>query len=154
MTTLTSETRVGQYALEIQINAPRAAVWQALVDETNAWWLPDFHMVGEGSVVSFDARAGGQLIETKPDGGSLLWYTVQMCAPQESLHLVGFCAPEWGGPATTMLRLKLEDTDGGTLLSVSDALVGRVTDESLESLRAGWLQLFTDGLKSFAERTQ
>ena len=49
------ETRAVVFELEIAIDAPRDHVWQALVDETNAWWLPDFHMVGEGSIVTLAA---------------------------------------------------------------------------------------------------
>lgn len=151
MSATSMETRALSYELEVPVAAPRDAVWIALVDETNAWWLPDFHMVGTDSVVSFDARAGGQLIESTPAGGSLLWYTVAMCTPGESLHLVGHIAPEWGGPATTMLRLSLEERDGGTVLKVTDALFGNVSEGSAAAQEEGWLALFGDGLKNHVE---
>lgn len=144
-------TRAAKYELEIPIQAPVEIVWKALTEDTNAWWLPDFHMVGKGSVVTLDARAGGQLIETQPDGGSLLWYTVQYCKPGEALYLVGYVAPDWGGPATTMLKLALEEHDGGTRLAVSDALFGCIEDSGVQSLHEGWTQLFTDGLKKHVE---
>ena len=67
------ETRALKYEFSVDIDAPREAVWRSLVDEMDAWWLPDFRMVGAGSVVSFEARAGGQMIETQEDGSSLLW---------------------------------------------------------------------------------
>ena len=140
------------YELQISIDAPKAVVWRALTEETNAWWLPDFHMVGEGSVVSLEARAGGHLIESRAEGGSLLWYTVHMCVPEKSLHLVGFMAPEWGGPATTMLELSLKETDTGTRLVVRDALFGHVTESTAKSLEEGWGKLFGKGLKEHAER--
>ena len=108
-------------------------------------------MVGEGSVVTFDAAAGGQLLESKQDGGSLLWYTVSMCTPGESLHLVGHLAPAFGGPATTMLHLALSERDGATVLSVEDALFGHISDENVANLEAGWGQLFGDGLKRHVE---
>jgi len=151
------EVGVAQYELEIAIDAPRDAVWRALTQETNAWWLPDFHMVASGSTVTLDARAGGQLVERTEEGGSLLWYTVTLCTPGESLHLVGHLAPAWGGPATTMLHLALVDErdeggeGDGTVLRVQDALFGRVAEETVESLRSGWDQLFGSGLKRFAE---
>ena len=140
-----------KYELQIPIDAPRADVWKALTEETNAWWLPDFHMVDADSVVSLQARAGGQLIESKADGGSLLWYTVQMCVPGKSLHLVGFMAPEWGGPATTMLELSLDESDTGTLLVVRDALFGQVTESTANSLEEGWEKLFGQGLRRHVE---
>ncbi len=151
MSALETNATVRTYELEIVIDATPEEVWRALTEETNAWWLPDFHMMGEGSVVTFDARAGGQLVERTEPGGSLLWYTVQMCTPHVSLHLVGHIAPEWGGPATTMLRLGLEERDGGTVLVVQDATFGHTSAETAKSLEDGWRQLFTDGLKRYVE---
>jgi len=143
---------VRTYELEIAIDAPRDAVWRALTEEANDWWLPDFRMVGEGSVVTFEASAGGQLVERTKDGKSLLWWTVQMCTPLESLHLFGHIAPQWGGPNTTMLHLALEERAGGTLLRVQDALFGHTTETGARSLEDGWRLLFTDGLKRHVER--
>ena len=139
------------YVLEVAIDAPRGAVWTALTEETNAWWLPDFHMVSSESVLTLDARAGGMLIEHQEGGASLLWYTVQMVRPGEALHLVGHVAPEWGGPATTMLSLTLEARGDRTVLHVRDALYGHVTEDQAESLRSGWTQLFTEGLRQHVE---
>ena len=147
------ETGARKYELEIEIEAPRERVWEALTNETDMWWLPDFRMVGEGSAVHFEARAGGHLVESREDGGSLLWYTVQMCMPGESLHLAGHIAPEWGGPATTMLHLALAEKDGKTVLLVQDALFGHVAEKTANSLESGWRQLFTDGLKQHAEKS-
>jgi uncharacterized protein YndB with AHSA1/START domain len=151
MSATSMETRALSYELDLPVAAPRDAVWTALVDETNAWWLPDFHMLGTDSVVSFDFRAGGQLIESTPAGASLLWYTVVMCAPGETLHLVGHIAPEWGGPATSMLKLHLVERDGGTVLTLTDALFGNVTEGSAAAQEEGWLALFGDGLKNHVE---
>ncbi|MFT7461910.1 MAG: hypothetical protein ACI9EF_000244 [Pseudohongiellaceae bacterium] len=143
------ETCALQYELAVPIAAKRDSVWQALSDETNAWWLPDYHTLGAGSVVTLDARAGGQLIEALPDGGSLLWYTVQLCLPGDALPLVGHLGPQWGGPATTMLELALSDSDdGGTVLTVRDALYGCVSESQATSLRDGWMELFSKGLKA------
>ena len=146
-----TETHAVTYELEVAIDAGVDEVWRALVERTDAWWLPDFHMVAAGSNVRLDARAGGGLVETDPEGGSLLWYTVQMVVPGRSLHLVGHLAADYGGPATTMLKLALEERDGGTVLSVQDSLVGRVSEDTAASLRAGWEQLFGEGLKAFVE---
>jgi uncharacterized protein YndB with AHSA1/START domain len=151
MSPTTLETRAVTYELEVEIAASPSTVWRSLTEETDAWWLPDFRMVGPGSKVHFDARAGGQLVERSEDGGSLLWYTVLMSVPEESLDLVGHVTAAYGGPATTMLRLGLEATETGTLLRISDALVGHVEESSVNSLESGWLQLFREGLKAHAE---
>ncbi len=151
MSARTLETRALKYELEVVIDASRETVWRALTEETNAWWLPDFHMVGEGSVVRLEARAGGQLIEGREDGSSLLWYTVLMCTPAKALHFAGSIGPKWGGPATSLLELELEERRGGTALRILDALFGHVSEETAASLESGWRQLFTDGLKRYVE---
>ena len=147
----TSETCAVKYELELPIQARSDVVWKSLVEETNAWWLPDFHMVGANSVVSFDAQAGGQLLERSTDGGSLLWYTVQMCLPKKSIHLVGHMAPAFGGPAISMLELALEDKDGGTLFIVREAIFGDTSESGAKCQSEGWELLFGDGLRKFAE---
>lgn len=142
------------YELEITIAAPPSTVWDALTAETNSWWLPDFHMVGPDSEVTLEPHAGGHLIERTADGGSLLWYTVIMATPGESLHLVGHVAPQWGGPATTMLDLALSPQGEGTKLTVRDSRFGNMDSVNGESLVAGWTQLFGDGLRDHVERSR
>jgi uncharacterized protein YndB with AHSA1/START domain len=146
------ETRCARYELEIDIAAPPERVWTAVTDQTNAWWLPDFHQVGPDSVVTFDAVAGGHLIERTPDGGSLLWYTVTCIMPgKHTVYLVGHCAPDWGGPSTTHLKLAVEPRGDGSALVVSDAYFGHVDDTNIGNTHEGWRLLFTDGLKAFVE---
>lgn len=97
---------------------------------------PDFRMVSATSRVSFDVHAGSQMIETSADGGSLLWYTVLMCVPSQSIDFVGCVSAKYGG----------------TLLCISDAIVGHVKEDSLARLESGWMQLFRDGLKAHVEK--
>ncbi|MFT5285980.1 MAG: hypothetical protein ACI8TQ_002148 [Planctomycetota bacterium] len=149
----TEPTQTVKYELEVPIQAPVDKVWSTLVDETNAWWLPDFHMVGADSIVTFDAQAGGRLVESSADGGSLLWYTVQMVVPKEWIHLVGYMAPPWGGPGISMLELALEDHDGGTLLTIKDAMFGAVSEATAKTMSEGWELLFGDGLRAFVEKS-
>ncbi len=81
-----------------------------------------------------------------------LWYQVQYCLPQEfKIYLVGYLAPDFGGPATSHLKLVIETTDNGCVLKVTDAQHGSVDAKAADSLRDGWQQLFTDGLKEFVE---
>lgn len=151
--TKTSDVRCVQYELEIEINAPREQVWKAIVDETDAWWLPDFHMVGEGSVVEFDLNPGGRgLVEHKGDGSFLIWYSVQYYLPEQfKIYLLGNVAPDWGGPSTSNLSLALEDSDQSCVLRVSDAHHGKVSEDYINSLQSGWNQLFGEGLRGYVE---
>lgn len=145
-------TRTVEYELEIRIDAPASRVWQALTEETNAWWLPDFHVAAPGSTVTLDAAPGGHLIERTPDDGGILWYTVHACVPGKSMTLIGPLSVDCG-PATTMLTLKLVENDEHCVLSVSDALFGHVSDDLVRSLQGGWATLLGDGLKAHVEAT-
>ena len=151
MSARTLETQAVQYELEVSIDATPEQVWSALTASTDAWWLADFRMCGEGSRVTLEARAGGQLVEQRDDGSSLLWYTVQMCTPGEALHLVGHLGPDWGGPATSMMKVALAAAGDGTLLKIQDALFGALSESAANSLESGWRQLFEDGLKAYVE---
>ncbi len=144
------EVRAVQYELQISIEASRQRVWRGLTDQLNAWWLPDFHMLGPESTVTLELHAGGRLYEQQGDH-ELLWYTVLSVTPEESLNLVGYCTPEFGGPLTTMLSARLHEEGGTTHLAVTDALYGHVSDGQVESLSSGWMTLFSDGLKAFLE---
>lgn len=150
----TAEASVVQYELEVQIEAAPERVWQAIIEETNFWWLPDFHMVGAGSKVSFDPTPGGKgLVEELEGGGGLLWYSVHYHLPQQhTIYLVGHVAPDWGGPSTSNLKLAVEASETGSILKVTDAQFGNVSQSNLQSLSEGWAQLFTDGLKAFVEQ--
>lgn len=141
------------YELEVEIAAPRESVWTAIFDDVQSWWLPDFHILGTESTIQFERAPGGRgLIEELPDGTSLQWYTVQMILPREfKVYLAGHIAPDWGGPATSMLQLEVEEIETGCRLRVTDARHGNVDEKQVESSQGGWQQLFGDGLKIFVE---
>lgn len=142
-----------QYALTIDINASRERVWKAIFEETNDWWLPDFHIAGPDSVVTFDAKPGGRgLMEETPTGAWLLWYSVQMYLPEQfKVYLIGHLAPQWGGPSTSSLELSLLESESGCVFRLVEARHGKIDQQSIASTESGWVQLFTDGLKHWVE---
>ena len=145
------ETSGVSYEVEVHIDAPRERVWKALFDEIDTWWLPDFHMVGADSTLTFEARAGGHLIEERPGGASLLWATVKMIDPaQFVVHLFGHLAPEWGGPNTSSMKWEVVERDGGSTMRLTDARFGHM-DEHIGRMESGWQWLLTDGLKKHCE---
>jgi hypothetical protein len=146
------DAKLIKYQFEVPIKRTAKELWALLVDDIDAWWMNDFRALGEGSKVSLNAQAGGQLLEAAADGSSLEWYRVQMASPGKVLYLVGYMAPDWGGPTTSMLKLAVENRDGGSVLIVSDALMGNVSESSANTAKSGWEMLFSDGLKKFAER--
>lgn len=147
---MSCEARVVQYEFEIDIDAAPSRVWRALTDQLSSWWLPDFHVLGSDSLVTLEPFPGGRLFEQSGTKG-LLWYTVLAVATDESLSLAGYCTPDWGGPCSTLLTLKLFARGKGTRLVVSDALYGRVEEKQVASLKSGWQQMFDEGLRKFVE---
>lgn len=147
-----TDAKIIKYQFEVPIKRSAADIWATMIDEIDAWWMNDFRALGEDSKVTLNAETGGQLIESAADGSSLEWYRVQMVSPGKTLYLVGYMAPDWGGPTTSMLKLAVEDRDIGSALIVSDALLGNVTEASARSAEEGWKILFKDGLKEFAEK--
>ena len=110
-------------------------------------------MLGPDSLVTLEPRAGGRLFEQNGDR-ELLWYTVLSIHPHESLNLVGHCTPDFGGPLTTMMTIRLAPDGDATTVTVTDALYGRLTEGTANSLQSGWKQLFGDGLKTFVETAE
>lgn len=147
-----TDAKIIKYEFEILIKRNAADIWNLMVNEIDTWWMNDFRALGEGSKVTLNYETGGQLIESAADGTSLEWYRVQMVSPGKALYLVGYMAPDWGGPTTSMLKLAVENRDKGGALIVSDALLGNVTEGSASSAESGWKTLFGDGLKKFAEK--
>lgn len=146
-----AEAKIFKYTFEVPIKRSASEIWALMTNEVDAWWMDDFRALGEGSKVTWNAQTGGQLIESAADGGCLEWYRAQMVSPGQSIYLVGYMAPDWGGPTTSMLKLAVEDRKDGGALIVSDALLGNVTEASASSAESGWKMLFGEGFKAFAE---
>ena len=146
-----SSASIFKYQFDIAINQPASRVWTVMFEQINEWWMSDFRALGSDSVMSLEAKTGATLLENGADGSSLEWYRVQMCIPGKSLYLVGYMAPDWGGPTTSMLKLSVAEDGGNCVLTVSDALVGKVNEAAAKSAQNGWLELFGSGLKQFTE---
>ncbi|MEM9014401.1 MAG: hypothetical protein AAGB02_04765 [Pseudomonadota bacterium] len=146
-----SDARIFNYQFDVSIACPPSRVWALMIENINAWWMNDFRCLGEDSVLSLEAAPGGQLLETSSDGRVLEWYRVQMCEPGKALYLVGYLAPDWGGPTLSMLKLLIEQQDTACALQVSDAMMGNVTKSSIQSVSDGWRKLFGEALREYAE---
>jgi DNA-binding transcriptional ArsR family regulator len=140
-----------QIDLEIAIKAKPQRVWQALVEETSRWWLKDFYSRPEAKGFIIEPRLGGHAYEDCGESGGQVWYTVVGLEPHKSLSLLGHLIPAFGGPAMTMLQLRLVAKGKGTTLQLSDAILGKVGEGKLTQTRDGWRMLFEDGLRAYVE---
>lgn len=149
-----------QVELEIPIDAPRAEVWRALIEDIELWWRKDF-FVGEPRAFVLEARPGGRLFEDWGDGRGMLWYSVVVADAPGRLQMVGHLLPGHCGDSfgTTMLRLSLDEVRGRdgaarTVLRLSDSVFGALAPDIAQSLGSGWQALFGDGLKAHVERRE
>jgi hypothetical protein len=93
---------------------------------------------------------GGKMYEDLGKGAGFVWYTVTGIDPLNKINLVGYMTPAFGGPATTMLELSLEEKGKNTVLHVRDATLGPISNS--EEKEAGWKMLFEEGLKEYVEK--
>lgn len=146
------QASIFEYSFDIEIEKPLEQVWQVMFEQINGWWMNDFRALGQDSVVSLKPQTGAALLETTNTDESLEWYKVQMCVPLNSVYLVGYLASDWGGPTVSMLKLGVQTKGDKTVLTVTDSLLGNVSEKAALNAKNGWMDMFTNGLKAFAER--
>ena len=68
-----SPARTASLTITVEIKAPQDRVWAAMINEIDAWWLPQHRMAPSSKMMVLEPRAGGRFYEEAP-GGGLLWY--------------------------------------------------------------------------------
>lgn len=144
------QTRTLQIELEFRIQANKEAVWDALINDIGIWWRKDFCATG-GNIV-LEPRLGGKMYEDAGDGSGLVWYTVEALTPKKSLLMSGVLGHEWGGPARTLLSLKLEEDGDNTKLKIVDSYIGHVNEKAAGSFSEGWTAIFGEAFKPYVEK--
>jgi DNA-binding transcriptional ArsR family regulator len=141
-------TGVVDVALEWPVEASVQRVWQALFERVESWWPAAHRAVGDGAVMTFEHRLGGQLRETRPDGGGLAWYEVIALEPPRSVDLAGHLATRYGGPASSLLHIEIVpgERDGTSILKLTDSVFGRIGPNLRASLGEGWQAIVGEGL--------
>lgn len=137
--------------VEVRYAAPVARVWAALTVETAAWWKGDFLAAGPGSRIRLEGWPGGRLFEETPSGGGVLWFHVTVVEPGRRLDLAGDVGLEWGGPFRSQVSIRLEPDGAGTVLRLTDALIGPLAGKSPAGLAAGWRMLFGTLLRAYVD---
>ena len=150
-------TGAAAVTLEIEIEASLSATWQAMIGDVGQWWRADF-LVCEGSKgMNLEPKIGGLLFETSQGGGTgFVWGQIIRFEPNEHLAFTAQIVPPWGGPAQSVVQISLtESGEAGqkrTKLTLNDSLIGYLTEETLDNVKAGWQMLFGEGgLKSHVE---
>lgn len=141
--------------IEIDIQAPRSKTWQTMIADIGHWWRKDFLICEDSQGMTIDPRVGGLLCEhTKGEGTGFAWGQIISFQPDTHFAYIAQIVPPWGGPAQSVVQISLRDgeTQETTVLTLTDSLIGHVSDELLGCLDDGWRQLFGEGgLKSYVE---
>ena len=147
---MATEFNVVQIEQRYEIDARIARVWDALVKQTPKWWPRDFCTNPRTKAFIIEPEVGGRAFEDWGKGEGQQWYQVIGVEAPKYLCMLGQLSAQFGGPATTMLTLRLNEEDGKTLLSLNDSTFGQVSDSMKQSTDNGWRVLF-EGFKNFVE---
>jgi len=139
-----------QAVCQVTINADANRVWQALVDETPAWWLKDFYS-RTNAKFRIEGHLGGRMFEDQGNGNGLIWGNVIGIDPGKSLDIRAYMTAEFGGPALSYIAIRLEAKEAQTIVTVTDTIFGFPSLGTVNSLEEGWGLLFRDGLKTYVE---
>jgi uncharacterized protein YndB with AHSA1/START domain len=150
----TTAARTAEIRVATTIAAPPHRVWRALVAETDAWWPANFRTMAGTKRFVVDARIGGLVYEDLGAGAGLVWYTVTGVVPGAELRLQGPVSADFGGPAVSMVAIRVADVEGGAQVTLTDCLVGRIDAASVAAIEGGWKVLIEGALKKYAERPQ
>ncbi len=143
---------IADVQLEIAVDAPRETVWKALTEDIGSWWHKDFFLGGPGATFRCTAKLGGWMFEDYGEGQGLIWGTITGIRAPEMLITVGDTGAEWGGPNRGMMTWNLtEDGPEKTTVRFRHALHGNVSEETRQSLDAGWRLLIEGCMKPYAE---
>ena len=78
---------------EVLVNAPRARVWQAAVDEIGKWWSDDHTVNGDADRMAIKSTPQGCFCETFANGGGIVHMIVTFVNPGITLRLTGGLGP-------------------------------------------------------------
>lgn len=146
------ESSIADLKMEVEIDAPRNAVWVLLTEKIGDWWPAEFYAGGEPGSRSFslEPTPGGRMMETWEGGGGVLWGNVVGIEPNALLQVLGSTFPAWGGPNQWYGTWELSSLGDKTVLRFSEFVVGRVSDAGVEEKDKGWRFLWAV-LKAEAE---
>ena len=134
--------------VEIEIDAPKDIVWDAMINKMAAWWAKDCLALEGAAEMKFEPWAGGRQWVENEKGEQILWGTVIGIMPGRSVDIAGHTMPEWGGPALWLWKMEVIECGAGTKFRLSNSKLGKAGD--VQSSQDGWQTIF-EGLKTYCE---
>lgn len=137
---------------EIEINAPREQVYQALTEQIGEWWEFRIAPKGVSSHFTFDPVPGGQFIERWGESEGAVWGNVYFVNAPEEIRLQGHLGMQ--GAVNSSYTYRLIDKDGATLLQLSHTASGIIQEDWEPSHTEGWKYLLGTMLKNYVEKNK
>jgi DNA-binding transcriptional ArsR family regulator len=137
--------------LEVTMSADIPHTWKCLISDINLWWRKDFYTSPKTQAFILEPRVGGRMYEDYGNDEGLLWANVIVLDAPFVLELKGHLTPQFGGPAVSFLRLSLKEASGRTTLTLSDTVLGAVSEKTQADLKEGWGLLFGESFARYVE---
>jgi uncharacterized protein YndB with AHSA1/START domain len=119
---------------EIQIEAPVAGVWAAVLEQVGpGGTFPD----GKSMQLKLEAWPGGRWYRDLGNNAGHLWGHVQVIKPPMLLEITGPMMMSYAVISHVQYRLT-EKAGGGTVLSLTHRAMGEVSPEHREGMPKGW----------------
>ena len=120
-------------ALEATVTKDADAVWDALIEDTGNWWLPEGTLSGDPMNVTLEAWAGGCICEALDDGGSVKQLEVILVSRDAGiLQAIGGFGPLRAVPVSGIFTLTITANDaGGTRIGMTYRVSGGGEVEAL-----------------------
>jgi uncharacterized protein YndB with AHSA1/START domain len=135
-------------SIDIEINATVTKTWSLMISDIGQWWRKDFLICENSQGMTIQPKVGGLLCEkTAGDDTGYAWGQIISFQPETHLAYVAQIVPPWGGPAQSVVQISLQpgESRDTTVLTLTDSLIGHVSDDLLSGLDDGWRQLYGEG---------
>lgn len=80
----------------VVVRGTPAEAYAAFAEHIREWWTPAHTLTGSSANLTLEARAGGCLCETLPNGGSAQHLQVVLAAPGYTIRMLGGLGPLQG----------------------------------------------------------
>jgi uncharacterized protein YndB with AHSA1/START domain len=120
---------------EVTIDAPRAVVWAAAIDDVGQWWNGEHSISGDSTNMSIDPRPQGCFCEAIGEHAGVVHLTVTFVNPNVLLRLTGGLGPLGLMGVNGNMTWEFFDAEDGTRVRFS-YVVGGYQPEGLDSLAA------------------
>jgi uncharacterized protein YndB with AHSA1/START domain len=112
--------------LEVNVNAPKAKVYDALVGQVGSWWNPEHTYSHDAKNLSIDPRPGGCFCEKLPNGGGIEHLRVVYVAPPQVVRFSGALGPLQASGVAGSMTWTLTGDAGSTHLDLFYSVGGYI----------------------------